>query len=260
MKNNFNTLEELLEAFPKRELGKSNNIANQKINYITPICRVNYNSSSAYWACKCDCGKYFVARGTHIMQGKICSCGCYSKKINHTENRIYSENHEDLLNQRFLYLTAIEYVGKDKSNHALWKCKCDCGNIKIVSATHLKTGHTISCGCIKRSKYEEQVENWLIKNKIKYNKEVKIKELGKLRFDFQVFIDDYYIFIEVQGQQHYKPISLFGGEESFKKLISNDNKKREYCQKNNIKLLEIKYNENIEQVLNSSLLIKKLND
>lgn len=31
----------------------------------------------------------------------------------------------------------------------LWKCKCDCGKIRIVSAIHLRTGHTVSCGCAR---------------------------------------------------------------------------------------------------------------
>ena len=33
----------------------------------------------------------------------------------------------------------------------MWKCQCDCGNSKIVSTSHLKTNHTISCGCLKKS-------------------------------------------------------------------------------------------------------------
>lgn len=30
-----------------------------------------------------------------------------------------------------------------------WKCKCDCGNQTVVKASHLKDGHTKSCGCLK---------------------------------------------------------------------------------------------------------------
>ena len=30
----------------------------------------------------------------------------------------------------------------------MWRCKCDCGNETIVSKTHLRTGHTRSCGCL----------------------------------------------------------------------------------------------------------------
>ena len=30
-------------------------------------------------------------------------------------------------------LTAVECVGKDKSNRALWRCVCECGNEKMAS-------------------------------------------------------------------------------------------------------------------------------
>lgn len=41
------------------------------------------------------------------------------------------------------------------------KCQCDCGNVKYVTFTNLKRGHTKSCGCLKK-KYD-------IKNKRIFN-------------------------------------------------------------------------------------------
>ncbi len=34
---------------------------------------------------------------------------------------------------------------------AIWKCTCDCGVVKSVVASHLKSGNTVSCGCYSRS-------------------------------------------------------------------------------------------------------------
>lgn len=52
--------------------------------------------------------------------------------------------------KRFGYLVAIErvenHVTKGGNSIVRWKCKCDCGNEKIVTAGHLRTGHTTSCG------------------------------------------------------------------------------------------------------------------
>lgn len=31
----------------------------------------------------------------------------------------------------------------------MWKCKCDCGNIKVVRDSSLKSGNTTSCGCYR---------------------------------------------------------------------------------------------------------------
>ena len=47
--------------------------------------------------------------------------------------------------------------------------------------------------------------------------------------------------IEYQGKQHYEPVEFFGGEEQFLLNQKRDNIKREYCDKNNIPLLELKY-------------------
>lgn len=51
---------------------------------------------------------------------------------------------KDRTNIKYGKLTAIEYLGKSK-----WKCRCDCGNEKIVYGGHLENGHTKSCGCFR---------------------------------------------------------------------------------------------------------------
>lgn len=38
------------------------------------------------------------------------------------------------------------------SNHAYWKCKCDCGNILTMLGTNLRRRPNSSCGCIAKSK------------------------------------------------------------------------------------------------------------
>ena len=48
-------------------------------------------------------------------------------------------------------------------------------------------------------------------------------------------------------------VDRFGGEESLKYTQYNDNIKTEYCNSNNITLIRIKYNENIEEKLETIL-------
>lgn len=55
----------------------------------------------------------------------------------------------DLTGQRFGKLVAINIVGK-RGTYIAWKCLCDCGNECIVTSSHLRSGHTKSCGCIVR--------------------------------------------------------------------------------------------------------------
>lgn len=62
-----------------------------------------------------------------------------------------SVTHKNIANQRFGRLVALERVEDriTKSGRKIiqYKCRCDCGNEKVVDARHLKDGSIISCGC-----------------------------------------------------------------------------------------------------------------
>ena len=47
--------------------------------------------------------------------------------------------------------------------------------------------------------------------------------------------------IEVNGEQHYKPVTAFGGNKKFARQKYNDTQKRKYCQNKQIPLVEIPY-------------------
>jgi hypothetical protein len=50
------------------------------------------------------------------------------------------------IGNKYSRLTVVgRSLNKDKK--AMWDCVCDCGNTKVVSGTHLRTGHVSSCGC-----------------------------------------------------------------------------------------------------------------
>ena len=68
------------------------------------------------------------------------------------------EKRLDLTGQRFGRLIVIEIYKKDKQHHYYYKCKCDCGNYKVVADYNLRNNSTKSCGCLSRE------------NKIKHNK------------------------------------------------------------------------------------------
>jgi len=54
----------------------------------------------------------------------------------------------DLTGRRFGRLTVIGKAEPRKS-HRRWLCRCSCGQEKIVEESHLKSGHTKSCGCYR---------------------------------------------------------------------------------------------------------------
>jgi len=59
----------------------------------------------------------------------------------------------DLTGRKFGYLTTIER-DRTRKGH-FYKCKCQCGKIKSVGASSLKTGHTQSCGCYNKERLKE---------------------------------------------------------------------------------------------------------
>lgn len=46
-------------------------------------------------------------------------------------------------------------ANKEKSGHAKWICRCDCGNIVSVLSNSLTMNKTKSCGCYKKEKCSE---------------------------------------------------------------------------------------------------------
>lgn len=61
---------------------------------------------------------------------------------------------DDISNQKFGRLTAIEPIGKLGSDRGMWwLCRCDCGEETKVPAKHLKSGNTSSCGCLAKEKH-----------------------------------------------------------------------------------------------------------
>ena len=52
--------------------------------------------------------------------------------------------------ERFGRLVVIDQAGLNRFRYKLWRCKCDCGQEKVISGNPLRRGLTRSCGCLKR--------------------------------------------------------------------------------------------------------------
>lgn len=60
-------------------------------------------------------------------------------------------NRPDRLSGRvFGRLTVLGLAGKDKRGSSLWRCRCECGNEKVVPRGRLRDGWVKSCGCLLR--------------------------------------------------------------------------------------------------------------
>lgn len=88
---------------------------------------------------------------------------------------------EDLTGQKFGRLTVLErvpsYIIPQGYKKSKWKCRCDCGNEKIILGNNLKSGHTKSCGCLKKEDSLKKLD--IIHSKKSSNKKYNIYDLSK---------------------------------------------------------------------------------
>jgi hypothetical protein len=94
---------------------------------------------------------------------------------------------------------------------------------------------------------ERTVRLFLMDNKIKFKQYHKIKgcfseKNGKqypLIFDF--YLPKINCVIEYDGAQHFRPVEIFGGEETYKRTLILDQIKNKFCSDNNIKIIRLSY-------------------
>jgi hypothetical protein len=56
----------------------------------------------------------------------------------------------DLSGHRFSKLLAQWPIGMNKKRTIMWLCLCDCGNLRNIRGSSLRTEHAKSCGCLGR--------------------------------------------------------------------------------------------------------------
>jgi very-short-patch-repair endonuclease len=161
------------------------------------------------------------------------------------------------------FFTTEEFIGKSKLKHdnkydySLVEYKNLRSKVKIICPVHgvfeqKADAHKDGNGCFRcnDSKGEKEIALILEEMKIKYYREFSFKECSYkdiLYFDF--YLPELNILIEYDGEQHYKPIKYLGGEERYLEQKKKDEIKNNFCFKNNITLLRIKYNEDIREKL-----------
>ena len=66
---------------------------------------------------------------------------------------IFMSRYVSLVGQRFGRLTVLEEVGR---NHygIIYKCECECGNIKEYTAVRLRSKNVQSCGCLRKDRFK----------------------------------------------------------------------------------------------------------
>lgn len=134
----------------------------------------------------------------------------------------------------------------------------DHGPFEVAPQDHLQGMN--GCPRCSTSKGEKRILMWLEAHNIPYLWHKSIRSplaIGKRKKfvpDFQLPTKDG-MFIEYNGEQHYRPKELWGGEKQLRKQQKRDAALREYCRQKGIRLLEIPYTDfdRIEEILEQEL-------
>lgn len=90
-------------------------------------------------------------RRSAIAKGRV-KCKCEKCKRQYLKHPKYPKIN---IGDKFGRLTVLESTGKDKNYNVLWRCICSCINKTEVTVRQysLHSGHSVSCGCARRSTF-----------------------------------------------------------------------------------------------------------
>lgn len=241
-----------IKRYAKRFIEKASILHNNKYDYSL----VEYKNSKLPVTIICKkCGHVFKQLPNNHLHGEGCP-NCFGN-VPLTKEK-FIQLAQKVHGCKYNY-SEIIYT----NNRTPMKIKCNkCGKIFYQDSGNHLSGQ--GCPYCVVSKGEMKIGEFLDKYNIKYEQQKVFKECkDKRALPFDFYLVDYNLCIEFNGKQHYKEGFSFymsynkgnhvKAQEQFNKTKLHDQIRKNYCVQNNIKLLEIRYDEDIEKVLTKVL-------
>lgn len=163
------------------------------------------------------------------------------------------------------FVQKAKQIHGDKYDYSKVEYKNNSTKICIICPKHgefwqTPNDHLSGKGCSKchSSKGEEKIRRFLDDNNIEYvYNRTCLDFLKPLKPDF--YLPDYNLVIEYDGEQHFRPVNIFGGAKEFERRKQLDESKNILCKENGVNILRIKYTEflNIENILRDKLILEE---
>lgn len=206
---------------------KSKSIHGEKYNYD----KVNYVNSYSKVCIICpEHGEFWQSPYVHI-QGHECPECAKIKRAKNNKHSIdeFIQKSKLIHGDKYDY-SKVEYINSHTKvciicpeHGEFWQRPC--------CHTNLRQG----CPFCNESQSEMEIEQILCEHKILYIRQKRFDWLGKMSLDF--YLPNYGIAIECQGKQHFESVDYFGGNESLENTKERDLRKKQLCEKHNIKIL-----------------------
>ena len=208
---------------------------------------------------KCGC-EFEISKASRLIYSKVLCPECEKPKYRkHESTQWFKDRIYELCEDEYELIG--DFHGVD--NYVTLKHNI-CGNIysSTIGSSFLSGTR---CPFCNESKGEKSIQKFLNEFNIDYEQQKTFDDLHKskigqsLSYDF--YLPKYNLLIEYQGEQHDHPVKYSKNmtdaiaEKRFDKQKENDEKKKDYAEKNNIELLEIWYWDynNIKDILRRTL-------
>ena len=178
------------------------------------------------------CKRVYSVAPSDFLKGRRCK-QCHFDECMKT-NQEWLDQVKELAGDDYTFLERY------KGDNVKIKYKHVCGHIHKVTPNNFING--TRCTACKESIGEANVRRFLTEAGMLFESQKSFKDLvveKQLSYDF--FLPNYNILLEFQGEQHYRPITFFGGEKAFKKQCVRDELKRSYAKEKGLKVIEIPY-------------------
>jgi hypothetical protein len=109
---------------------------------------------------------------------------------------------KDIKGHKYNLLTVIEFSHLNpKSRHAIWKCRCDCGQEILTETRLLRNGRRKSCGCLRRKLVTgKRAKKWMGYEDLSLSKFNGYKNDAKRRgLIFEITIEEAWRQLKLQG-------------------------------------------------------------
>ena len=195
------------------------------VNALTPVCII----------CS-EHGEFWQKPSTHLSGN-----GCRECRKEFLHNKFKSSTEEFILKAREIHGNKYDYSKVEYVN-ALTPVCIICpkhGEFWQKPNVHLSDS---GCKICSESHLEKEVYNYLKKNNIKFETQKTFEWLKyKINMYLDFYLPDYNIAIECQGAQHFIPVSFgkefdFDKDKNFIKIKERDKKKKQLCDRHNIKI------------------------
>lgn len=193
-------------------------------------------------------GQFSLSLHSHINKKRGCRL-CALERSKDTKKDFVNKSNK--IHNFFYNYDEVDY--KNSKTKVIIKCPIH-GDFNQRPMDHINSKQ--GCPICSESRGEKEIRRILRELDISFVSQKRFDDLkyrSFLYFDF--YLPSYNTCIEFDGEQHFSSFDIFGGQKSFEIVKERDRIKNEYCDKNDINLLRITYQDkDIDNIIRNYIL------